>query len=134
MTSGSGTMNRPSRSCTLTISMTTLGACALLSIATLMAETKIEKTSFAGWPNCYRISNGTIELIATSDIGPRIISLGFVGGKNLFRVFEETQGKTGGDKWNIYGGRKEKHFGHGSARMNTDGIRVNRCSSASYCF
>jgi hypothetical protein len=89
--------------------MTILGACALFSITTLMAETKIEKTSFFGWPNCYRISNGTIELIAISDIGPRIISIGFVGGKNLFRVFEETQGKTGGDKWNIYGGHRLWH-------------------------
>jgi hypothetical protein len=74
-----------------------------------MTEAKIEKTAFAGWPNCYRISNGLMELVATSDVGPRIISLSFTGGKNLFRVFEETKGKSGGDKWNIYGGHRIWH-------------------------
>src|SRR5437868_5575045 len=38
-----------------------------------MAAIKIEKTEYKGWPNSYRISNGEIELIITSDIGPRIM-------------------------------------------------------------
>ena len=41
---------------------------------------QIEKREWGGWPNCYRISNGEIELIVTADIGPRVMRCGFVGG------------------------------------------------------
>jgi hypothetical protein len=46
----------------------------------------IEKVSWGGWPNCYKISNGEVELIVTSDVGPRIMRYGFVGGQNLLKV------------------------------------------------
>jgi hypothetical protein len=81
----------------------------LLNTAAAMAETRIEKVNYRGWPNSYRISNGSIELVATSDVGPRIISLGFAGGRNLFRVFESSAGQTGGGKWTVYGGHRLWH-------------------------
>jgi hypothetical protein len=67
---------------------------------------KIEKTSWGGWPNCYRISNGEVELIVTSDIGPRIMRYGFVGGQNFFKNFEESMGKTGESEWMLRGGHR----------------------------
>ncbi|MEI6669616.1 MAG: hypothetical protein WCP29_15820 [Acidobacteriota bacterium] len=69
----------------------------------------IEKTAFRGWPNCYRVSNGTVEFIATTDVGPRIISYGFVGGANLFFVREDFAGQTGGAEWKNYGGHRIWH-------------------------
>ena len=69
----------------------------------------IEKTPFQGWPNCYRVSNGTVEFIATTDVGPRIISFGFVGGANLFFVREDFAGQTGGTEWKNYGGHRIWH-------------------------
>ena len=69
----------------------------------------IEKTAFQGWPNCYRVSNGTVEFIATTDVGPRIISFGFVGGVNLFFVREDFAGQTGGSEWKNYGGHRLWH-------------------------
>jgi hypothetical protein len=69
----------------------------------------IEKTAYKGWPNCYRLSNGRIELIATTDVGPRIIRLGFPNGPNEFKEFDEMIGKTGGDEWRIYGGHRLWH-------------------------
>jgi hypothetical protein len=69
----------------------------------------IEKTAFQGWPNCYRVSNGTVEFIATTDVGPRIISYGFVGGANLFFVREDFAGQTGGTEWKNYGGHRVWH-------------------------
>ena len=69
----------------------------------------IEKTAFQGWPNCYRVSNGTVEFIATTDVGPRIISFGFVGGANLFFVREDFAGQTGGSEWKNYGGHRIWH-------------------------
>ena len=68
-----------------------------------------EKVAFGGWPNCYRLSNGQIELIVTTDVGPRVARLGFVGQANLFAEFKEQQGKTVGDDWRIYGGHRLWH-------------------------
>lgn len=73
------------------------------------AEVKIEKVAYRGWPNCYKISNGTVEFIATTDVGPRIIRYGFPGEDNLFAEFEDQIGKTGGDEWRIYGGHRLWH-------------------------
>ncbi len=68
------------------------------------AEVKVEKTDYKGWQNCYRVSNGEVELIVTRDIGPRVIRFGFVGGQNLFKEFPEQMGKTGEDKFQLRGG------------------------------
>jgi len=67
---------------------------------------KLEKFPFGGWPNCFRYSNNKIELIVTTDVGPRIIHYGWKGKENQFVVFPETSGKTGGDQWLLYGGHR----------------------------
>ncbi len=66
----------------------------------------VEKIAYGGWPNCYRITNGEVELILTSDVGPRVIRYGFVGGQNLFKEFEEQMGKSGEKTWQIRGGHR----------------------------
>ena len=71
-----------------------------------MAAVKIEKTNFKGWPNSYRISNGEVEVIITSDIGPRIMRYAFTGGQNVFKEFTETLGKSGEEKWQLRGGHR----------------------------
>jgi len=68
------------------------------------ADVKVEKVEYKGWRNCYRISNGEVELIATSDVGPRVIHFGFVGGQNVFKEFPEQLGKSGEDKFQLRGG------------------------------
>ncbi|MBI4889898.1 MAG: hypothetical protein HY821_04680 [Acidobacteria bacterium] len=72
----------------------------------VQAAVKIEKVAWQGWPNCYRISNGEVELIVTSDVGPRVMSYGFVGGQNFFWVQKETAGKTGQPEWILRGGHR----------------------------
>jgi hypothetical protein len=71
---------------------------------TLMVEAG--KLNYGGWKNCVRLTNGQIELVATTDVGPRIIRFGFVGGQNIFREYLEQVGKTGGEEWRIYGGHR----------------------------
>ena len=68
-----------------------------------------EVIDFGGWPGCIRLSNGEIELVATTAVGPRIIRLGFVGGQNLFHNYPTTLGRTGDQKWNNYGGHRLWH-------------------------
>lgn len=67
---------------------------------------QVEKISYGGWPNCYRISNAQVELILTADVGPRVIRFGFIGGQNLFKEFSEQMGGTGETSWQIRGGHR----------------------------
>jgi hypothetical protein len=80
--------------------------CILVSAMVVSAATRIEKTSFDGWPNCYRITNGEVELIVTGDVGPRIMRYGFVGGQNFFKEFTEQLGKSGEASWQARGGHR----------------------------
>jgi hypothetical protein len=73
---------------------------------TVSAAVKIDKTEYKGWPNCYRISNGEVDLIVTTDVGPRIIRFGFTGGQNFFKEFTEQLGKTGEKQWMARGGHR----------------------------
>jgi hypothetical protein len=70
------------------------------------AAIKIEKTPYRGWANCYRISNGEVELVVTTDVGPRIIRYGFVGGGNVLKEFEQQMGKRGETSWQARGGHR----------------------------
>ena len=80
--------------------------CTIMIAMTAGSAVKIEKTPYQGWPNCYRISNGTVELIVTSDVGPRIMRYGFPGGQNLFKEFEKQLGKTGEKEYQLRGGHR----------------------------
>ncbi len=80
-----------------------IGTLALVT-ATALAAVKVEKAGYKGWPNCYRVSNGEIEMIVTSDVGPRIIRFGFVGGQNLFKEYPEQMGGTKEEKFQLRGG------------------------------
>ncbi|HYP02613.1 MAG TPA: hypothetical protein VER76_20660 [Pyrinomonadaceae bacterium] len=44
---------------------------------------KVEKISYLGLPNCYRLLNGAVEAVVTSDVGPRIIRYSFSGAENI---------------------------------------------------
>ena len=44
----------------------------------------MEKVEFFGLKNCLRIFNDTVDLIATTEIGPNIVRFGFVGERNEF--------------------------------------------------
>ena len=79
---------------------------SLLITMSLSAEVKIEKAAYAGWQNCYRVTNGEVELIVTSDVGPRVMRYGFVGGQNLFKEFRDELGKSGEAKWTPRGGHR----------------------------
>jgi hypothetical protein len=67
---------------------------------------KIEKISYKGWPNCIKMSNVSVEIIITTDVGPRIISFGFKGKDNEFFEDPSQIGKTGGKEWKLYGGHR----------------------------
>lgn len=73
-----------------------------------MVEVKFDHP-YAGWQRCVRLSNKVIELIATADVGPRIIRFGFLGQENELHEHAPDRGKTGGDAWRPYGGHRLWH-------------------------
>jgi hypothetical protein len=66
----------------------------------------VERVPYGGWPNCYRISNGTVEAVVTGDVGPRVIRYGFCGGENFFKEFLEQLGRSGEAGWQPRGGHR----------------------------
>lgn len=74
-----------------------------------MAKVKVQKKTYGGWNNCVQISNGIVDLIITTDVGPRIIRYGFSGQENELCEVGSTLGLTGGDEWRIYGGHRLWH-------------------------
>ncbi|MGJ3240870.1 MAG: hypothetical protein ACFE0Q_19335 [Anaerolineae bacterium] len=69
----------------------------------------VEKTAFGGWENCYHLYNDHMDVIVTTDVGPRVIYFGLRNGTNMFHTVPEHLGKTGGDEWRAYGGHRLWH-------------------------
>ena len=74
-----------------------------------MAKVHVQKKTYGGWDNCVQMTNGIVDLIVTTDVGPRIIRYGFPGQENELCEVESTLGLTGGDEWRIYGGHRLWH-------------------------
>jgi hypothetical protein len=66
----------------------------------------IEKVSWGGWPNCYRLSNDEVELIVTTDVGPRVMRYAFIGGPNVFLELADELGKSGEAEFRARGGHR----------------------------
>ncbi len=69
-------------------------------------NTPNERISYRGLENSYRISNAAVELVVLADVGPRILSYGFIGDKNIFHEVPEQAGLTVGSDFRLYGGHR----------------------------
>jgi hypothetical protein len=67
------------------------------------ADVSVEKVTCLGLPGCHRLANGAVEVVVTTDVGPRIVSYRLTGGENLF-----WQGSSSGprNEWRSYGGHR----------------------------
>jgi hypothetical protein len=75
-----------------------------------MSETvKIEVVAYKGWNRNLRLSNGTVELVITLEVGPRILRYGYLGGENVFKEYPTQMGGTGESTWQIRGGHRLWH-------------------------
>ncbi len=87
---------------------------ALFALSTLgtvasYGDVTVEKTTYLNLANCYRLSNGTVDLIVTTDVGPRIIRYGFVGAPNQFAEMPDAVVKTEFGDWKPLGGHRLWH-------------------------
>jgi len=69
----------------------------------------VKSVSFRGWKKCLKLNEGRLELIVTTEVGPRVIGLSAGGAENEFGVIEAEAGRTGGSQWRIYGGHRLWH-------------------------
>ena len=79
---------------------------ALGGASTAAAEVTVERVTYFNQPDCIRLSNGTVEVVLTTTIGPRIIRYGFVGGENVLGEVPDLTTKTALGDWKPWGGHR----------------------------
>ncbi len=91
-----------------------------------------EKVSYAGNEGCIRLSNGTVELVLATQLGPRILRYAPAGSAeadNLFGHVPEVTVKTDLGQWFIRGGHRLWHAPEGKPRSyapDNDPVQVVR--------
>jgi hypothetical protein len=84
-----------------------IGMVAVLALASpVAAEVKVDRVPCPGRGQCVRLANGTVEVLMATEIGPRIVRYGFVGGDNLLGWVPETSVKTDLGEWKPWGGHR----------------------------
>jgi hypothetical protein len=66
----------------------------------------VEKVSCLGLPNCYRLTNGTVEVTVATDVGPRVLGYRLVGGENILGEVPEAAITTAFGDWKPWGGHR----------------------------
>jgi hypothetical protein len=66
----------------------------------------VDRFSYRGWNNAYKLSNGVVDLIVTADVGPRILFYGFRNGENQLYEVDADAGKAGSCEFRLYGGHR----------------------------
>jgi hypothetical protein len=65
---------------------------------------KTQRGDYRGWPDSYTLSNGVVEIVVPSAIGPRILDFHTVGGENVFYLRQSELGQSGEDDFVFRGG------------------------------
>ncbi len=87
--------------------LTPLVALVILAIPRgVEAEVKVERVTYLNQPNCIRLSNGTVEVIVTTAVGPRVIRYSFLDGDNLLAELPGDSVKTALGEWKPWGGHR----------------------------
>jgi hypothetical protein len=66
----------------------------------------LRKVNCLGLPNCLLLSNGTIEVIVTTDVGPRVARYGFVDSENVLGECPAEAVQTEWGEWKPWGGHR----------------------------
>lgn len=70
---------------------------------------QIEQISYKHFGRCYRLCNDQVDLLVTSEFGPRIIRFGFIGGENEFAEVDFSLAIPGHGTWRLHGGHRFWH-------------------------
>ena len=70
-----------------------------------IGRVKIEEVEHNNW-KAVRICNDAVQLVVLTEVGPRIISFGFLADENEFYEVPEHSGKGGDQIFRVYGGHR----------------------------
>jgi hypothetical protein len=74
-----------------------------------MSDLKFQEIEYKHFGHCLQIDNGLIDIVATLDIGPRIIRFGPLNQKNVFCDDTSMKIDRGNEEWRLYGGHRLWH-------------------------
>lgn len=66
----------------------------------------MRKVECLGLANCLALSNGTVEVVVTTDVGPRVLHYGFAGASNVLGACPEASVETEWGEWKPWGGHR----------------------------
>jgi hypothetical protein len=66
----------------------------------------MERVTFSGLPDCIRLSNDVIDVVAATAVGPRILRCGFLNQANLLGEFTGLETRTALGVWKPWGGHR----------------------------
>jgi hypothetical protein len=93
-----------------------VGAALAAATATAGAQVRTDKVACFGQPDCDRLANGTVELVAPTSFGPRIVRYGFVGAENILGESPDVSAATELGEWKPRGGHRLWHAPEGYPR------------------
>jgi hypothetical protein len=65
-----------------------------------------EEVEYQSWKKAFRISNGSVQLIVLTEVGPRILFFGFRGEENEFHDASEAAAQISDQEFKVYGGHR----------------------------
>lgn len=66
----------------------------------------MERIDFNGWNDAVKLSNQDVEVVITTQVGPRVARVAFKGERNCFAEMQGQQGGCGESEWMIRGGHR----------------------------
>ena len=67
---------------------------------------RAEEVGYRNWETALRISNDTVHLVVSTEVGPRILFYGFPGKENEFHEVPDHSGLGGDGIFKVYGGHR----------------------------
>ena len=68
--------------------------------------TRGEIVEYQNWKRAFRIANDTVQLVVSTEVGPRVLFYGFSGKENEFHELAEQSGVSGDRNFRVYGGHR----------------------------
>lgn len=74
-----------------------------------MAKVTVKQIQYKEYGKCIEITNGIVDLVVTTEVGPRIIRFGFVNEQNEFSDDAIYDVQVGNEVWKLMGGHRLWH-------------------------
>jgi len=66
----------------------------------------VQKIEYQNLPNCIRLANDNVEIVVTTNVGPRILHYGFLNGENVLGLHLNAKVETALGEFKPYGGHR----------------------------